>query len=109
MYPKEFVRLYQSPHFEGHIIDVREEWEFHKVKLLGSVSIPLRHLPERLDSLRPSEMYYIICSQGIRSSFAAEYLLESGYTDLRVIQTGIFGLCEYVEHEFGTVPWIIKE
>ncbi|KIL35968.1 hypothetical protein SD71_11530 [Cohnella kolymensis] len=109
IYPKRFIEVYQSSQLEGQIIDVRDEWEFKKVRLLGSINIPLRHMPEHIDSLNPSQIYYIICSQGIRSSFAAEYLIESEFSHVHVIQTGIYGLCEYIEDEIGDTPWIIKE
>lgn len=91
------------------MIDVREDWEYQKVRIEPSLSIPLRHLPERIGTLDRGEKYYIICSQGIRSSFAVEYMMESDFQDLHNVQSGIYGICDMLEDEERQVPWIVKE
>jgi rhodanese-related sulfurtransferase len=106
IYPQEFLDLYEQPSFSGKIIDVREDWEFERIKIEGSISVPLRQFPEQIDRLDQDETYYLICSQGIRSSFASEYLLSLGFNRVYNIQTGIFGICDYLESISESPEWL---
>jgi rhodanese-related sulfurtransferase len=106
IYPQEFLDLYEQPSFNGKIIDVREDWEFERIKIEGSMSIPLRQFSEQIDRLNQDETYYLICSQGLRSSFASEYLLSLGFNRVYNIQTGIFGICDYLEGVSKSPEWL---
>lgn len=108
IYPAEFIRLFESNEFKGKIIDVREDWEYERLHIEGSFSIPLRRLAEELHQFDKNDTYYILCSQGIRSSFAVEYLLSSDYQSVFNIQTGIFGVAEHLDHDSKRVPWLIS-
>lgn len=108
VYPEEFLSLYNSTTFSGKIIDVRDNWEYAQMRIENSVSVPLRDFPEKIPHLAKDETYYILCSQGFRSSFAAEYLLSNGFAEVYNIQTGIIGIYEYLERSTQLPSWFIR-
>ena len=61
------------------IIDVREPSELEICKIFGSISIPLNHIPSKLDMLEESKKYAIICHSGYRSKIATDYLNQHGF------------------------------
>jgi rhodanese-related sulfurtransferase len=106
VYPKEFISMYESPTFVGSILDVRDEWEYEQLHIENSTSIPLRKIAEHVNKLDRDGLYYVICSQGIRSSFAAEFLLSCGFTRVYNIQTGIMGISETVDAQSYNPSWL---
>jgi rhodanese-related sulfurtransferase len=107
VYPKEFINVYESSAFAGNILDVRDEWEYEQLHIENSTSIPLRKIAEHVNQLDKDGIYYVVCSQGIRSSFAAEFLLSCGFTKVYNIQTGIMGISETVEAQSYKPSWLI--
>lgn len=64
---------------ELHLIDVREAMEVAMGTIPGAVNIPLGTIPERLQELKPTTPYILICRSGNRSGHAAAFLEAQGY------------------------------
>lgn len=76
----------------ARLIDVREPDEFDEVRIAGSVLVPLRTVPDNVDSFRGEGPVYVMCRAGGRSLQACDYLRRSGL--------------EVVNVEGGILAWI---
>ena len=75
---------------EIHLIDVREPFEFEEFNLGGTL-IPLGELPGRLDELShlKNEEIIVHCRSGARSRTAQQFLLQSGFNNVRNLLGGV--------------------
>ncbi len=62
----------------GVFLDVREPWERELMHIKGSVSIPMRALPQRFAELPGDQDVYVYCQHGVRSLRAVAFLQKSG-------------------------------
>lgn len=73
-----------------HLIDVREQLEFHTFNIGGS-NIPLGSLSDNkhdLDISKEDEII-VICQRGIRSETARKMLATAGYKNVRNLSGGL--------------------
>jgi rhodanese-related sulfurtransferase len=75
------------------LLDVREPWEVQTAcvsedgfKLL---TIPMRDIPARLAELDPDQPVACLCHHGMRSQQVANFLAQSGFTEVVNLQGGI--------------------
>jgi rhodanese-related sulfurtransferase len=75
------------------LLDVREPWEVQTAcvsedgfKLL---IIPMRDVPARLAELDPDQPVACLCHHGMRSLQVANFLVQSGFTEVVNLQGGI--------------------
>ena len=61
------------------LIDVREDEEVANGIIEGATHIPLKQIPEAIDSLDQSKEYVLVCRSGGRSMNAALYMKEKGF------------------------------
>ncbi|QTN01529.1 rhodanese-like domain-containing protein [Sediminibacillus dalangtanensis] len=61
------------------LIDVREEEEVANGMIEGAVHIPLREIPEAIESMDKQTEYVLICHSGMRSMNAALFMQEEGF------------------------------
>ena len=78
--PRELQTMLATGAERPLLLDVREPWEAEIAQLPGSMLIPLRSLPQRLQEIPASEEVAIYCHHGMRSLAAAEFLAGHGYT-----------------------------
>ncbi len=71
------------------LLDVREPNEFAFAKIQGSIHIPLRALPERVDELDKEKDIVVICHHGMRSQQACFFLEQYGFNRLFNLKGGI--------------------
>jgi sulfur-carrier protein adenylyltransferase/sulfurtransferase len=71
------------------LIDVREPYEMEICRLAGTQHIPLRQIPERLDSLPRDRHILILCHSGGRSLRVTEFLRASGFPAVSNVAGGI--------------------
>jgi len=65
---------------QGTIIDVRTQGEFQGGNVPGSINIPLREIPERIDELKSLNTPILLCcASGARSEIAHQYLSLQGF------------------------------
>ena len=72
-------------------IDVRVPREREQKYIAGSLSLPLNHLVEKLETLPKDRPLLTYCSGGYRSSIAASLLQSNGFDRVSEIAGGILG------------------
>jgi rhodanese-related sulfurtransferase len=72
-------------------IDVRAPKEREQKYIAGSLSIPLNHLVEKLETLPKERALLVYCAGGYRSSIAASLLQRHGFERVAEIAGGIAG------------------
>jgi sulfur-carrier protein adenylyltransferase/sulfurtransferase len=83
------LRALLSGIFHGLLIDVREPAEYALAHIEGSRLIPLKTLPDELDSLPADREILVHCKSGGRSAKAVQLLLDHGFTRVRNVAGGI--------------------
>lgn len=71
------------------IVDVREPDEFAAGHMPGARLIPLGQLPARTGELDPAKPVVVVCRSGNRSATATEFLLKSGFQDVKNLVGGM--------------------
>lgn len=71
------------------LLDVREPWEFKLCALPGSLHIPLREIPKRLQDLSKDSEIVVVCHHGNRSQQVGLFLQNQGYEKLYNLQGGV--------------------
>lgn len=71
------------------LLDVREEWEFDRCNIDGSVLIPMGQIPNELDELDPDRVTVVICHHGIRSRHIGIYLEREGFENVINLTGGV--------------------
>lgn len=61
------------------LLDVREPWEYARARIEGSVLIPMREVPARLQELPRDREIVAICHHGSRSQHVAMFLEGNGF------------------------------
>lgn len=108
IYPKQFLQQFNEFTSQSQIIYIREWWEPEQLNIEGILSTSFQQLPHIVEQLNPKETYYMISSQGFRSSYAAAYLHFLGFKNVYNVQTGINGIIELLEKENEKPSWLIK-
>ena len=72
----------------GHLVDVREPWEYARGHVPGAQLIPLGELEARASELPENMPIYLICQTGNRSLRASDILLAAGVKDVRNVLGG---------------------
>lgn len=93
----EASRLRQSAPDRTLIVDVREPFELDLCRIEGAEHIPMRQIPERLDSLPRDRHLLILCHAGGRSRRVTEFLRARGLTAVSNIAGGIDAWAQEVE------------
>lgn len=71
------------------LLDVREPWEVARCMLAGSVHIPMRQIPARIEELDRDGEIVVICHHGIRSNQVAQFLDAQGFTHVYNLMGGV--------------------
>lgn len=71
------------------LLDVREADEYAFARIEGSLHIPLRQIPERIQELDPQQEIVVICHHGVRSQQACLFLEQYGFNNLINLRGGI--------------------
>jgi rhodanese-related sulfurtransferase len=79
------------------LLDVREDWEFQKCHIDGSVLIPMRQIQSRLSELDPERETVVICHHGIRSRAVGHFLDSMGFENVINLSDGVDGWAKTVD------------
>lgn len=83
------LRALLAGNFDGLLIDVREPDEYAIAHIEGARLIPLKTLPDELDSLPLDREILVHCKAGGRSAKAVQVLLDHGFTRVRNVAGGM--------------------
>jgi molybdopterin/thiamine biosynthesis adenylyltransferase/rhodanese-related sulfurtransferase len=83
------LRTALAGNFNGLLIDVREPDEFAIARIEGSRLIPLKTLPDELETLPRDREILIHCKAGGRSAKAVQLLLDHGFTQVKNVTGGM--------------------
>ncbi len=83
------LRTALNGNFQGLLIDVREPDEYAVANIKGSRLIPLKTLPQELDSLPRDREILIHCKAGGRSAKAVQLMLDQGFTRVKNVTGGM--------------------
>ena len=87
--PKEVKRRLDAGE-KIRLLDVREPFEHQQSRIEGAELIPLRTVPQSLDSLRAApEPLVVFCHHGMRSMQVVEWLRGQGLEDCQSMAGGI--------------------
>ena len=79
------------------LLDVREPWEYAICHLPGTVLIPMRDLPARMNELNQEAEIVVICHHGVRSYHAARYLETLGFGNVINLSGGMAAWADEVD------------
>ncbi len=79
------------------LLDVRQPWEHAYCRIPGDTPLPLGELPARVDELDREAAIVTYCKVGERSAWAASFLLQNGFRNVRNLRGGIYGWAEEVD------------
>lgn len=71
------------------IVDVREADEFARVRVPGSVLVPMSEFVARCNELPADRPLLMLCQSGSRSATATAFLLRQGYAQVVNVSGGI--------------------
>lgn len=71
------------------LLDVREPFEHACSNIPQAKLLPLNELPSHLNELPKEKQIVTLCHHGIRSLAAAEFLLRSGFKNVKSMEGGI--------------------
>jgi len=76
-----------------HLLDVREELEYHTFNI-GGLNIPLGRLATNLDDIDwdKDEEIIVMCKIGMRSNTGKLILQQNGYTNVKNLKGGLIAL-----------------
>lgn len=95
--PAETRALLQRLGGAGHLLDVRESWEYDLARVDGALHIPMDQVPQRLKELNPGHTYAVICHHGRRSLQVAGFLGSQGFDHLVNVAGGIDAWAESLD------------
>jgi molybdopterin/thiamine biosynthesis adenylyltransferase/rhodanese-related sulfurtransferase len=74
---------------EGIVVDVREPFEFAICRLENAMHIPMRQIPEAVDTLPRDRQIFVMCHHGHRSLRVMQFLNDQGFDKVTNIRGGI--------------------
>ena len=90
-------RLMDTPSPAASLIDVREPYELEICAIQTAEHIPMRQIPERMDSLPKDRHLLILCHSGARSLRVTEFLRARGFRSVSNIEGGIDAWAEEID------------
>lgn len=73
----------------SYLLDVREPDELVEFSVPGAIHIPLGSLSSRVSDLPRDGELLVICHSGVRSAYATQFLLASGFDGTKNIGGGV--------------------
>ncbi len=83
------------------IVDVREVHEYIEAHIPGVLLVPLGTVPDAVDALPRDTTLYVICRSGVRSQYAADYLIDNGFDAVSVAGGTMAWLQQGFDYETG--------
>jgi len=84
------------------LLDVREPWEYQIVHLENSQLIPMRKVPEIVETLDPHQEIIVVCHHGIRSRQVALFLEHKGFSNVVNLRGGLDAWARHTDTSLPT-------
>ncbi len=73
----------------SYILDVREPDELTEIAVSGAIHVPLGSLQSQVSELPQDRDLLVICRSGVRSAYATQFLLASGFSGAKNVAGGV--------------------
>lgn len=80
--PAEYKARYMDAKTPHTLIDVRTPEEFAAGYIPGAINISLQELQQKMNRIPKDKPVIVYCRSGNRSAFAANLLMQAGYTEV---------------------------
>ena len=84
------------------LLDVREPWEYQIVHLENSKLVPMRKVPEIMETLDPHQEIIVVCHHGIRSRQVALFLEHHGFSNVVNLKGGLDAWARHTDTSLPT-------
>jgi rhodanese-related sulfurtransferase len=84
------------------LLDVREPWEYQIVHLENSQLVPMRKVPEIVETLNPHQEIIVVCHHGIRSRQVALFLEHHGFSNVVNLRGGLDAWARHTDTSLPT-------
>jgi rhodanese-related sulfurtransferase len=84
------------------LLDVREPWEYQIVHLENSQLVPMRKVPEIMETLDPHQEIIVVCHHGIRSRQVALFLEHHGFSNVVNLKGGLDAWARHTDTSLPT-------
>lgn len=84
------------------LLDVREQWEYDICHIPTARLIPMRDVPNKLETLDITQEIIVICHHGIRSRYIARFLQQQGFVNVINMQGGMAAWARDVDPKVAT-------
>jgi len=84
------------------LIDIRESSELAICKIKESIHIPMMDMPNKINNLDKNEEFIIQCRSGVRSARVCEYLIQSGFKNVKNLKGGILDWIRLIDSSQNT-------
>jgi rhodanese-related sulfurtransferase len=79
------------------LLDVREPFEIEAASLPGSLYIPMRQIPARMNELARDAEVAVLCHHGGRSERVAQFIAMQGFPNVHNVDGGIDAYAKRVD------------
>ncbi len=73
----------------SYILDVRETNELTEISVPSAIHVPLGLLHTVVCELPRDRELFVLCHSGVRSAYATQFLLASGFEDVKNVTGGV--------------------
>jgi rhodanese-related sulfurtransferase len=84
------------------LLDVREPWEYQIVHLEGSQLVPMRKVPEIVETMDPHQEIIVVCHHGIRSRQVVLFLEHHGFSNVVNLKGGLDAWARHTDTSLPT-------
>lgn len=79
------------------VLDIRESEELAVCAIGDSVTIPMRQVPDELETLPREHPLIVVCHHGMRSAMVTDFLRKNGFDDAWNLAGGIDAWSRHIE------------
>jgi adenylyltransferase/sulfurtransferase len=87
--PEEAAALLKSLGREIQLLDVRTNHENARLRIPGSILLPIQEFQERLEEIESTKETLVYCEHGYRSLHVAAFLAQNGWPKVYNLRGGI--------------------
>ena len=98
----ELKERLEQPNNKPLLLDVREPWEFAICHIDGSRLIPMREIPNAINSLDSEQEIVVVCHSGVRSLQVCYFLQHEGFSNVKNLTGGVHAWASTIDPQMPT-------